>query len=86
MQDESKSEFHLATDGDDTWSGTLAAPGSARPDELWGCTADGETTFAVRENGQLTVGGAFKARWADTPIGRMEGEGFLHVTPRSVKP
>ncbi len=26
MQDESKSEFHVATDGDDTWSGTLAVP------------------------------------------------------------
>jgi len=55
------------------------AAGPVEGDRLWGCTADGELAFAVRENGRLSTVGALGARALDTQIGASDGDGFLFV-------
>ncbi len=53
--------------------------GPVAGDRLWGCTADGELVFAVREGGELTAAGAFGGKELVSPIGRVNGDGFLSV-------
>jgi hypothetical protein len=44
---------------------------------LWDCQTDGESAFAVRENGAIVIAGAFNASRVSTEAGEVVGRGFL---------